>query len=853
MAEKRIVMGILAHVDSGKTTLSEAILYSCGEIRKLGRVDHKNSFLDTDEIERERGITIFSKQAVFTNNLSKVTLLDTPGHADFGAEAERTIKVLDYAILVVSAPGGVQSHTKTLWKLLETYSIPTFIFVNKMDLYHGTKEELLDELKAEFSDGCICFDGDFDKDDLEHMALCDDEVMDSFLNGNVDDISIAKAIRRRNIFPVYFGSALKNEGVSTLLEGFDKYTLPAQQKNDFGARVFKISEDSRGIRLTHIKITGGKLSVKDELTGTDAGGGKWSEKVNEIRIYSGEKYDAVSCANQGTVCCVSGLSHTYAGMGLGLEEDLPLEILEPVFSYNVIIEDGTNHLAVLDAFKKLSQEETKLDVRWNTNLRKITVQLMGEIQTEVIKRIMQSRFGIKLDFEEGGIVYKETIEDTVEGVGHYEPLRHYAEVHLILKPGKRGSGITFSSKCREDELELNWQRLILTHLAEKTHIGVLTGSPITDMEIVLASGRAHLKHTDGGDFRQATYRAVRHGLRHAKSVLLEPWYNFVIEVPKENAGRVLNDISQMGAIFAEPELDNETCRVKGSAPVEKIQSYYSQIVAFTHGLGKITCSLKGYEPCKDSKEIIDKIAYNCDADVENTADSVFCSHGAAFNVNWQEVTSYMHLESALKEKEDTIQDTVYSAKNFDASKISDDELNRIFEMTFGKPKEKQDTVKNRTGQKPYKSKEKPVGLKEEYILVDGYNIIFAWEDLRKKAEESIDLARNTLITKLINYKAVKGCRLAVVFDAYKVKGNLGEIENTNGIDVVYTKEAETADSYIERLSHTLSSMYLVRVATSDSLEQMIIVGAGALRVSAKQFEKEVTDVENAIQNFLNNQ
>ena len=852
MSEKRIALGVLAHVDSGKTTLIEAILYNMGKIRKLGRVDHKDSFLDTDEIERERGITVFSKQAVFQKGNTSITLLDTPGHADFGAEAERTVKILDYAILVISASDGIQSHTKTLWKMLETYKVPVFIFVNKMDLHYGTKDDILNELKLQFSDGCTDFGSPFDKDTKEEMSLCDEGIMDAFLNGNIDDITLAKAIRRRNIFPVCFGSALKNEGVDTLTEIIDTYSADDEEKKDFGARVFKISED-KNVRLTHIKVTGGVLNVKDSISGTDLSGKAFSQKVNEIRIYSGDKYVSVPSAPQGTVCCVTGLDMTYSGMGLGTEKDLSIEVLEPVFSYNVIVKDNTNTSIVIDAFKKLCQEETKLNASWNSSLNAITVRLMGKMQTDVIKRVMKDRFGIEIDFEEGGIVYKETIEDTVEGVGHYEPLRHYAEVHLLLKPAKRGSGVTFSSKCREDELDLNWQRLILTHLAEKTHLGVLTGSPITDIEIVLASGRAHLKHTDGGDFRQATYRAVRHGLRSAKSILLEPWYNFVIDVPEDCTGKVLNDLSQMGAVFSQPEINDGFSRTKGSAPVEKLQSYHSSLVAFTHGMGSISLSLKGYQPCENPQEIIDKKAYNPDADTENTADSVFCSHGAAFNVNWQDVTKHMHLESVLKEKNEDTLTVKKSDKVFDAARVSDAELDKIFEMTFGKPKEKPMKVKNATGAITYKSKEKKLNYKEEYILVDGYNIIFAWEELKNAAKENIDLARNSLITKLINYKAVKGCRLAVVFDAYKVKGNLGDVEKVNGIDIVYTKEAETADTYIEWLSHTLSSEYLVRVATSDNLEQMIIVGAGALRVSAKQFEKEVADVEKAIRDFLNNQ
>lgn len=852
MKDKRITMGIVAHVDAGKTTLSEAILYNSGKIRRLGRVDHRDSFLDTNNIERERGITVFSKQAVFTNCSSVITLLDTPGHADFGAEAERTLQVLDYAVLVVSATDGVQSHTRTLWKLLENYGVPTFIFVNKTDLPCPNRAEIIMKLQDTLSEGCSDFTDEFTEERLEAMAMCDEAIMNELLSGSVTDVTVANAISQRHIFPVFFGSALKNDGVEYFMQSFDKYTIAKEYKEDFGAKVFKISEDEQGARLTHMKITSGTLNVKTVLTGS-TDGNAWSEKINEIRIYSGEKFEGVQSAGQGTICAVTGLSLSYPGEGLGTEPDSKNPMLEPVFSYMVNLPEGVSHSTAFAAFRKLSEEETKLNVSWNEQLGKITLQLMGEVQTEVLRRVIKERFGFEAEFEQGGIIYKETIANTVEGVGHYEPLRHYAEVHLILKPGKRGSGVTFSSKCREDELDLNWQRLILTHLAEKTHIGVLTGSPITDIDISLASGRAHQKHTDGGDFRQATYRAVRHGLRNAESILLEPWYDFRIEVPTENIGRVMNDISQMGGAFTSPETDGEMSYIQGSAPVAKLQSYQGDILAFTRGRGQMSCTLKGYEPCENPDEIVEKIGYNCDADVENTADSIFCSHGAAININWAEVYEHMHLESALKVKEAEPELIQSRERKFDALSVSDDELSRIFERTFGKPKEKPQVVRHRTGgdsTKSYKGKGKPINIKDEYILVDGYNIIFAWEDLKELARENIDLARNTLINRLINYKAVKGCELAVVFDAYKVKGNPGEVEHINGISVVYTKEAETADSYIEKASHTLASKYLVRVATSDNLEQMIIMGAGALRVSAPQFEKEVKAVEEAIREYL---
>jgi len=848
--EKRITFGVLAHVDSGKTTLSEAILFNAGTTRRLGRVDHKDSYLDTNSIERDRGITIFSKQAVFNIEDTVFTLLDTPGHTDFGLEAERTLAVLDYAVLIISAPEGIQSHTRTLWRLLESYNVPTFIFINKSDLPSPKRENIISEIKSKLSDRCIDFSKDFDDETSEMLAMCSEMLMDEYLNGDFSLDSISTAIEKREVFPCYFGSALKNDGVTEFMSALNKFTRQKSTKNAFGAKVFKVSFDEKGTRLSHLKITGGSLKVKTTINCGDI-----EEKINEIRIYSSNKYTLPPEAPSRSICTVTGLENSYPGMGLGFEKDLDKLILEPVFSYTVTLPDNISDADGFAAFKKLSEEETKLNVSWDKHNRRISLRLMGEVQTEILQRVIKERFGFDVTFDQGGIIYKETISDKVEGVGHYEPLRHYAEVHLILEPGKRGSGITFGSKCREDELDLNWQRLILTHLAEKTHLGVLTGSPITDINITLASARAHLKHTDGGDFRQATYRAVRHGLANAKSILLEPWYDIRIEVPKENIGRIISDLSQMGGSFSAPETDGEMSYIKASAPVAKIQSYQKEIISFTSGRGSMSLTFKGYEPCSNQEEIIEQIGYDFDSDVENSADSVFCSHGASVNVKWYDVYDNMHLESVLKKKTDEIQDTPKNEKKkFNALSVSDSELDRIFEMTFGKPKETKEVVKNRTGSNAiYKSKNKPAVLKDEYILVDGYNIIFDWDDLRKLAEDDIDLARNTLINRLINYRAVKGCNLAVVFDAYKVKGGLGEVEKTGGISVVYTKEAETADSYIEKASHTLASNYLVRVATSDRMEQMIILGSGALRMSSPAFQKEVTAVENSIREFLNNQ
>lgn len=857
---KRIVMGIVAHVDSGKTTLSEAMLYSAGNIRKLGRVDRKDSFLDNDAIERDRGITIFSKIAIMNYNDSCFTLLDTPGHVDFSSEMERTLSVLDYAILVISGTDGIQSHTETLWKLLESYNVPTFIFVNKMDLEFKTRQEILDELIKKFGPGCIDFESDDTNEFEESLAMCDENIMEEYLSNGISQESICGAISARKIFPCMFGSALKNVGVTGFLNVIDKYTTSKKLGDKFGAKVYKISEDDKGNRLTHIKITSGSISVKTELSGNTEGE-SWSEKINEIRLYSGEKYSCVQNAEQGMVCAITGLSKTVCGMGLGVETDSKTLTLEPVFSYKVVLPEGISASAAYLMLKKLNEEETELNVVWNSHLGEICMQLMGEVQIEVIREIIKRRFDLDVSFEQGGIVYKETIENTVEGVGHYEPLRHYAEVHLIMEPGARGSGLVFKNKCREDKLDINWQRLIMTHLAEKTHLGVLTASPITDMVITLASGRAHQKHTDGGDFRQATYRAVRHGLRNAKSILLEPWYNFTITVPSDCTGRVMTDISNMGGEFNTDSNDGDICVISGSAPVAKIRDYQMEIISFSKGRGRVNFSFRGYHPCLESESVIKQIGYDCDSDVDNTADSVFCSHGTSIIVKWQEVYDYMHLESELDKTSENIAEPVAFKKALDLSTVGDDELNRIFEMTFGKPREKTYVPRTKLptaapSESERKNNNKANKLhktKPEYVLVDGYNIIFAWESLSKLAKDNLDLGRNTLINRLINYRAVRNCELLIVFDAYKVKGNIGSVEEHSGVKVVYTKEAETADSYIEKVSHKLAGQYTVRVATSDGLEQMIILGNGALRVSASAFEKEVLAVEQSISNFLNNQ
>lgn len=857
---KRIVTGILAHVDSGKTTLSEGLLYRAGEIRKLGRVDHGDAFLDTNKIERDRGITIFSKQAVLNYNDTEFTLLDTPGHVDFSTETERTLQVLDYAILVISGTDGVQNHTETLWELLVRYNVPTFLFVNKMDISEMSREELIGELKEKLSDGCIDFSDTQNNDFMEEAAMCSESLMESFLeNGTLADDELAEAVSDRRIFPCCFGSALKLDGVDGFLSIFDKYTISPKYAEEFGAKVFKIAEDERGERLTYLKVTGGTLKVKDELTARDDNREEWTEKVNQIRIYSGAKFRTADEAEAGTVCAVTGLTATYPGEGLGIEPCSETNILQPVLSYSVDIKDGTDLHTALKNPRKLEEEEPQLHIIWNEQLQEIHVQLMGEVQLEVLRRIIKERFDLDVDFGQGSIAYKETIASPVEGVGHYEPLRHYAEVHVMLEPGKPGSGLKFRTNCSEDALDRNWQRLIMTHLEEKTHLGVLTGSPITDMKITLIAGRAHKKHTEGGDFRQATYRAVRQGLKTAESILLEPWYSFRLEVPAEYIGRAMTDIQNMCGEFTQPELSGEMSVILGSAPVSEMRDYFSEVTGYTGGRGRLVCSLKGYQPCHNSDEVIQEIGYDCDGDLENTADSVFCSHGAGFTVKWNEVCDYMHVESGFNPNEDLKPVTQESVSEYISRVADDSELLRIFERTYGPIKRDTytalDTVKrsknNNSNPGGTKRRSKPLPGGPEYLLIDGYNIIFAWDELKEIAEHSLEDARSRLIDRLCNYRGFRQCEVILVFDAYKVKGNKGEVEDVHNIKVVYTKEAETADTYIEKTSHELSRKHRVRVATSDGAEQLIILGNGAQRVSAREFLKEVEQVESAIREYVN--
>mgnify|MGYP004495654753 FL=1 len=850
---KRLVIGMTAHVDSGKTTLSEAMLYTAGEIRKLGRVDHGDAFLDTDPIERSRGITIFSKQAVLRLGENEYTLLDTPGHVDFSAETERALRVLDYAVLVISGTDGVQSHTETLWRLLKRYNVPTFIFVNKMDISFLEKESLANELKRKLAPGCAELSPGRPRDELfEELAECSEDMMNSFLEtGEISDQLISTAITQRELFPVVYGSALRLKGVEELLKLIDKYTVMPEPQPEFGALIYKITTDEQGARLTHMKITGGSLRVKSVLKC----GGK-SEKVNQIRVYSGTKFTAVDAAPTGTLCAVTGLTAGSAGEGLGTESSSPAPLLEPVLTYRIILPVKTDIPSALDKLKTLSDEDPMLRIVWNEQLKEIHIQLMGEIQLEILKSVIAERFGLNVDFDEGSIAYKETIEAPVEGVGHYEPLRHYAEVHLLLEPAERGTGLHFFTDCRKDDLDINWQRLILTHLEEKQHIGVLTGSPITDMKITVVAGKAHIKHTEGGDFRQATYRAVRQGLRSAKSVLLEPWYEFRLTVPQECTGRAMTDLQRMNGNIEPPETVGDETIFTGSAPVSELRGYQGEVTGYTRGKGRLSCIPKGYFPCHNAEEVIAQISYDCDSDTENSADSIFCSHGAGVLVPWYEAPARMHVDSGLRFGENDREEpeqvvTPQLVSNYKQRVAADKELMEIFERTYGKIKRNERSAM-RTEKTPAAKVPKlplpPQG--PEYLLVDGYNIIFSWEELNGIARENLDLARTRLINILCNYQGFRRCNLILVFDAYRVKGNHREIETEMGITVVYTKEAETADMFIEKTAHELKGKHRVRVATSDNVEQIIILGNGAVRVSATEFLAEVTEVEKTIRQII---
>ncbi|CDA14281.1 putative tetracycline resistance protein TetP [Firmicutes bacterium CAG:212] len=854
---KKLVIGILAHVDAGKTTLSESMLYQSGSIRKLGRVDKGDAFLDIYELERERGITIFSKQAQLSIDDLQITLLDTPGHVDFSAEMERTLQVLDYAILVISGADGVQGHTETLWKLLERYHIPVFLFINKMD-QNGTDEAaLMNELKKRLDENCVDF-SQTDTDELnESIAMCSEALLEQYLeSGEIEDTQIRNLIRKRNLFPCYFGSALKVTGVDEFMRGIMNYTEVATESEEakFGAKVYKISRDDQGNRLTYIKVTSGCLKVKDLLLGRDRRKEKdWEEKINQIRIYSGAKFDTVNQAERGMICAVTGLSQTYPGEGLGIERDSDIPILEPVLTYQIQLPEDCDVHSMLEKLRQLEEEEPLLHIIWNEKLGEIYAQIMGEVQIEVLKSLIWERFHVRIEFGKGNIVYKETIRQPVEGVGHFEPLRHYAEVHLLLEPAEAGTGLHFFSNCSQDTLDLNWQRLILTHLEEKEHCGVLTGSAITDMHITLTIGKAHQKHTEGGDFRQATYRAVRQGLKKAESILLEPYYSYRLEVPADMVGRAMTDIQRMSGSFDTPLQDGEIAILTGSAPVVTMRDYQTEVISYTKGRGRLSCTLEGYKPCHNQEEVVKEVGYDSERDLDNPTGSVFCAHGAGFVVKWDEVENYMHLQSTLESKETVDEEFVFptaaarrASTYLEMTEEDQKELDAMVEASQRKREAARKSYAYRKdfsnekiavngSTKSYSNKKK----QKEYLLVDGYNIIFAWEKLNELAQVNMDAARGCLQDVLCNYQGIKKCELILVFDAYKVEGFSGEIQKYHNIHVVYTKEAETADQYIEKVAHEIGRKYLVTVATSDGTEQVIIRGQGCHLLSAKELKEEV--------------
>jgi len=847
---KKLVIGILAHVDAGKTTLSESMLYLSGRIRKLGRVDNKDAYLDTNELERARGITIFSKQAVFDIDDIQITLLDTPGHVDFSAEMERTLQVLDYAILVISGADGVQAHTKTLWHLLTIHKLPVFLFVNKMDQKQTDKDKLMMELKEQLGDGCVEFGAAESESFYDQLAMCDEIMMEEYLEkGQISTSYIGEAIKERKVFPCFFGSALKLDGIEKFMEAIAKYAKTPRYSDEFGAKIFKISRDEQGNRLTHMKLTGGKLRVRDILTN-----GEWKEKVNQIRIYSGEKYEAVSEVDAGSVVAVTGLSKTRPGEGLGSEKDSKPPILEPVLLYQIILPEGCDPRVMIPKLRQIEEEEPELHIVWDEQLQEIQVQVMGEVQIEILQSIIKSRFGVDVAFDSGRIVYKETIANTVEGVGHFEPLGHYAEVHLLLEPGERGSGLKYDVNCSEDYLSQSWQRLILTHLKEKTHKGVLTGSAITDMKITLVAGKAHNKHTEGGDFREATYRAVRQGLKEAESILLEPYYAFWLEVPEKMVGRAMTDIEKMHGTCEISQIKGETAVLTGSAPVVTMRNYHKEVIAYTKGLGRLFCNLKGYEPCHNTQKVIELIGYDSERDVENPTGSVFCTHGSGFLVSWDKVKEYMHVESYLQKDEDLSEPEEIRIKSSKEMSISLEEIDQIINKTFYANQGKKSTWKKRktaleSYYKSYDYVKKEKEAKEEYLLVDGYNIIFAWPELKKLAEENMDAAKTKLLDYLSNYQWIRGCRVIAVFDAYRVEGHREEVLDYYNIHVVYTREAQTADQYIEKFAYDNKKNYNITVATSDGLQQIIVRGEGCSLLSARELSSLRIKKQGEVKNF----
>jgi len=841
---KKTVIGIVAHVDAGKTTLAEAMLYISGGIRKLGRVDHRDCFLDTHELERAKGITIFSKQARLQCGDTAVTLLDTPGHADFSAEAERSLQVLDYAVLVISGTDGVQAHTETLWRMLKVFAVPCFIFVSKTDLPGKTRAELMQELKQRLEVVCVDFSDEADID--ERIAECDEHALESFFeSGSVRDELRAQMIRERKLLPCFFGSGLKLEGVDALLAALDRYTLPIENKGAFGARVFKITRDAQGARITHLKITSGSLSVRTPVSYTGESGESLDEKITQIRLYSGAKYETAENVGTGEIAAVLGLSGTYPGQGLGIMSDNTAAQSEPVLSYTLILPAGTDAKLFYPKLLRLQEEDPQLRISWNGLKKTISIQLMGAIQKEIIKKLIEERFDVSVEFDAGHIMYRETIANTVEGVGHFEPLRHYAEVHLILEPLAQGSGLVFETTCSEDELDRNWQRLILTHLAEKKHIGVLTGSPITDMKITLAAGKAHIKHTEGGDFRQATYRAVRQGLMQAESVLLEPWYAFTVTLPPEMLGRAMSDIKSMGGEFGSPDQSGALVKFTGAAPVAEMNGYYEEVIAYSKGRGTLSVRPNGYRPCRNAQSVIDEFSYSPEADIDNTPDSVFCAHGGGINIRWNEVKENMHLESVLKEREKKTRESTEAVHR--TFSIDERELEAIMEREFG-PIKRPEYGCSEERAAEYRQAE--TQQKQKYIIVDGYNLIFSWPELKHIAEDDMDLARERLMDILSNYAGYTKTETVLVFDGYRNLGSTGSKDGRVNINVVFTADGETADNYIERIANDIGKNYSVRVVTSDNLIRLSALRSGILRVSSKEFQAEAEDTMKSIAELL---
>ena len=842
-SDKKLVIGILAHVDAGKTTLSEAMLYLSGKLKKLGRVDYRDSFLDNHSLERSRGITIFSKQALMSYGGTAFTLLDTPGHADFSSEMERTLSVLDYAVLVISGTDAVQAHTETLWRLLKRYQVPCFVFVTKMDLPGADEAAVMEQLQSRLSENCLNFSHRAE-DFRERAAMCSEELLEKYLDqGDIDDQDLSRLIASRELFPCFFGSGLRLQGVEELLEGLDRYTEIPQPKSEFAAKVYKIGRDPQGNRLTYLKVTGGELKVRSVMKYKTEDGDEREEKLTQLRLYSGMKYEAVDTVRPGQVAAVLGLSGSYPGQGLGDEADSAEAAIEPFLSYRVLTEPGYDQALLLPKLQQLQEEDPQLRISWNERTHDISVQLMGRVQTEVFRSLVQERFDVPVGLDAGHIMYRETIADKVEGVGHFEPLRHYAEVHLILEPLPQGSGIILDTVCSEDDLDRNWQRLILSHLQEKRHRGVLTGAPLTDVKISLAAGRAHPKHTEGGDFRQAAYRAVRQGLMQAKPVLLEPYCRFSLEVPPEQIGRAISDIRAMNGSFDSPEDAGGLTRLEGSAPAAKLSEYSREVVAYTHGRGRFSFRQEGYKPCHEQETVVRESGYEPEHDLDNPADSVFCAHGAGFNVKWNQVPDYMHLESCLKKR----REAAASPPVHRSLSIDERELEAIMEREFGPIKRPmyRSPVRNEAPGRTL-----PVENKKESIIVDGYNLIFAWGSLKELAAERLDLARQRLMDMLSNYCGYTKAELVLVFDGFRTPGNPGSRSDYHNIHVAYTRDGETGDAYIERIANDIGKNYSVRVVTNDNLIRLSALRSGILRTSSKEFEGEVEWVLERIDELL---